>query len=488
MLSADAAGNNNYVPAHAGATITINKAAQTITSFTAPTVAVTYAPPGTFTGTATAASPNSGQVVTITTNTPAVCTVADTPIANGANYTATIVAGAANCVLAADLDGNDFYTAAHLVVTITIVKAVQAITITGLSSNCSSPVKTYGDVPFTVGVTGGGSGLPVTFTSSATCSVTTSNGTTSVAISGAGTCSITANQAGNLLYNVAPPVTQCFTVNQAGQTIVNFPAILPKTYGVDGPFPVSPNQYSSAGFPVTLSAAGNCTISSTTPPAMVTLTGKGVCTITASAPGNANYQPVSPAQSFSIAGSPQTITFANPGDKALGTAAFRLTASTTSNLPVTFAVQNTDICTLLSDGVTLKLLAPGVCTVTASQSGANSNYAAASDVVRSWKVYLSGFAGLTSVTIGSNNALVDSFTHTVFGSTPLGTTICTRASPSEIRSARSERTLIWRAAAAGTLTPVAGTAADGTKLSLNPRRGLLSAPGAILRGPVSPAP
>ena len=77
----------------------------------------------------------------------------------------------------------------------------------------------------------------------------------------------------------------------------------------------------------TLSAAGNCTISSTTPPAMVTLTGKGVCTITASAPGNANYQPVSPAQSFSIAGSPQTITFANPGDKALGTAAFRLTAS-----------------------------------------------------------------------------------------------------------------------------------------------------------------
>ena len=145
---------------------------------------------------------------------------------------------------------------------------------------------------------------------------------------------------------------------------------------------------------------------------MVTLTGKGVCTITASAPGNANYQPVSPAQSFSIAGSPQTITFANPGDKALGTAAFRLTASTTSNLPVTFAVQNTDICTLLSDGVTLKLLAPGVCTVTASQSGANSNYAAASDVVRSWKVYLSGFAGLTSVTIGSNNALVDSFDST----------------------------------------------------------------------------
>src|SRR5207302_3933297 len=50
VLSADAAGNNNYTPAHAGATITINKAAQTITSFTAPTTALTYSPPGTFTG------------------------------------------------------------------------------------------------------------------------------------------------------------------------------------------------------------------------------------------------------------------------------------------------------------------------------------------------------------------------------------------------------------------------------------------------------
>src|SRR5205814_449866 len=168
FLPAALAGKDTY---YSGATLplasfTMN--AQTVAFTTLPTTPTTYSPPGTFQVAAALSGPNAGLPVAITSSTPDVCTVAGAPALPQANYTATIVRGGA-CVLAADLDGNDFYTAAHLVVTITIVKAVQAITITGLSSNCSSPVKTYGDVPFTVGVTGGGSGLPVTFTSSATC-------------------------------------------------------------------------------------------------------------------------------------------------------------------------------------------------------------------------------------------------------------------------------------------------------------------------------
>jgi choice-of-anchor C domain-containing protein len=413
QLNADARGTSTFAPAHAAATITINKAAQTFASFTQPASPLTFAPPGTFAGAAAVATPNSGQVTTVTTDTPAACTVIDTPTATGASYTATIVAGGMDCKLSADIDGNNFYLPGHAVATISIVKASQAITITGLSSNCASPVKTYGDPSFTIGVTGGGSGQPVTFTSTGSvCSVSTPSGSTQVAIAAAGTCTITANQAGNALYNAAPAVTQCFTVNKAGQSVDNFAAIPTKTFGVDGPFTVSPNPTTSpAGLPVTLSAAGNCTIDKTTPPATVSLTGKGACTITASAPANANYQAVAPARSFNILGSPQTINFASLVDKALGAPPLQLTATASSGLPVTFSSQDTDVC-ILQGASTLKLLAPGICTITASQSAASSNYAAAPDVPRSFKVHLSGLAGLTGITTSGNNGLVDSFDST----------------------------------------------------------------------------
>ena len=60
------------------------------------------------------------------------------------------------------------------------------------------PEKTYGDGDFTVTATGGDSGNPIVFTSDdptmATCGGT--NGST-ITIVGAGTCNITATQAGN---------------------------------------------------------------------------------------------------------------------------------------------------------------------------------------------------------------------------------------------------------------------------------------------------
>src|SRR5207237_663751 len=76
--------------------------------------------------------------------------------------------------------------------------------------------KTYGDPAFTVSATGGGSGNPVTFASTTTSVCTTSgiNGST-VTIIAAGSCSITASQAGNDSYNPAPDVIRSFTVNPA---------------------------------------------------------------------------------------------------------------------------------------------------------------------------------------------------------------------------------------------------------------------------------
>lgn len=84
----------------------------------------------------------------------------------------------------------------------------QAITFNAL------PTKTYGDSPFDVsGYAAASSGLTVSF-SSATSGVCTVSGSTVTSVS-AGTCTITADQAGNGTYAAAARVQQSFTVARA---------------------------------------------------------------------------------------------------------------------------------------------------------------------------------------------------------------------------------------------------------------------------------
>jgi DNA/RNA endonuclease G (NUC1) len=69
------------------------------------------------------------------------------------------------------------------------------------------PSPTYGDQPFEVTATGGASGNPVTFAGSGACTAQGSNGTALVTIVSAGSCIITASQAGGALYDPAPDAT-----------------------------------------------------------------------------------------------------------------------------------------------------------------------------------------------------------------------------------------------------------------------------------------
>ncbi len=154
--------------------------------------------------------------------------------------------------------------------------------------------KTYGDPDFTVTATAS-SGLPVSFAAADNCTVSGST----VHLTGAGSCTITASQAGDATYAPAPDVSQTFTIVQASQTIT-FGSLADKTYG-DPDFAVSATA--SSGLPVSFAAAGNCTVSGNT----VHLTGEGSCTITASQGGNANYTPAaSVPQTFAIAPGSQT--------------------------------------------------------------------------------------------------------------------------------------------------------------------------------------
>jgi hypothetical protein len=159
------------------------------------------------------------------------------------------------------------------------------------------PSKTAIDAPFPVSATAS-SNLAVSFAAAGNCTVLGST----VTITGVGSCTITASQAGDTNdYYAATDVPQTFSIAQANQTItqanqtINF-AALPNKTPSEAPFTVTATA--SSGLPVSFSATGNCTVSGST----VTITGAGSCTITAAQAGDATYgAATSVSQTFTIA-------------------------------------------------------------------------------------------------------------------------------------------------------------------------------------------
>jgi hypothetical protein len=114
-----------------------------------------------------------------------------------------------------------------------------------------------------------------------------------VHITGAGSCTVTASQAGNANINAAPDVAQSFAIGRASQTIT-FAARPNKTFGAPN-FAV--HATASSGLAVSFAANGSCSVSGTT----VHLKSAGTCTLTASQSGNADYNAAkSVARAFKV--------------------------------------------------------------------------------------------------------------------------------------------------------------------------------------------
>lgn len=179
--------------------------------------------------------------------------------------------------LAADQQGNLNYLAAPEVISYASVhKAPQTISAFGII-----PTKNYPAAPFIIKLPVASSGLPVTV--SVASGPATISGNT-VTLTGEGTVTLKAEQAGNANYEVAPSVTQSFTAGKASQTITFTP--IPTHASTDAPFTISATA-SSGLTPVTFSvASGPATISGNT----VTLTGSGTVSIRAVQAGDADYQ------------------------------------------------------------------------------------------------------------------------------------------------------------------------------------------------------
>jgi serine/threonine-protein kinase len=195
---------------------------------------------------------------------PGVCTVSGTTV----TYTA-----AGTCVIDANQAGNGRYADAPQVQrTITVTGLTQAIALT-------APAQGYVHDTGHVSAAGGGSGNPVVLTGGGACTL---SGTT-VTYTAAGSCVITANQAGNGRYADAPPVRRTITVKKKPQAISLFA-------------PASGALWSSALLSATGGASGNPVVLTSATPGIchvsgdtVTYTQTGTCVIHANQAGNDTY-------------------------------------------------------------------------------------------------------------------------------------------------------------------------------------------------------
>lgn len=407
-VRASQAGNTNYsAAANVDRSFTVNQLGQAITFD--PLGSKTFGDAA-FTVSATGGA--SGNPVTFTTTNASICTATGT---NGSTITIVTVG---SCTVRASQAGNTNYSSAAIVdQSFNIAQASQAI-VFGLLLD-----KIFGDAPFDVSATGGLSGNPVTFSSQTTsvCSIT---GATVTIVTG-GNCGIRANQGGNSNFLAANDVDRAFTIAPASQ-VINFGALAGKTFG-DAPFDVSATGGGS-GNPVTFASQNTdvCTTTGTNGATVTIVTG-GTCTIRASQIGTISYSAAADVErSFTVATVGQSITFGTLGNKTLGDAAFDISATGgASGNPVTFASQNTSVCTTSgTNGATVTLLATSTCTIRASQTG-NSSYGPATDVDQSFTVAAAPITNKNVVMSVTPNPAVTGqpvvFTFTVTGSNPTGT-------------------------------------------------------------------
>jgi hypothetical protein len=188
----------------------------------------------TYTLTITNAGPDSSSTITVTDNLPAVgfsfggvsgagwacgllgnvvtCTLPD--LAAGGlttidiTGTATATGILTNTVSVTSPIDPSLANNGPIVSEAVVTKANQSITFGALAN------KTYGDADFVITATAS-SGLSVSYETGSQC---TNTGST-IHLTGAGACVITATQTGDAVYNPAAPVSQTFTIAPAATTI-----------------------------------------------------------------------------------------------------------------------------------------------------------------------------------------------------------------------------------------------------------------------------
>ena len=381
VLAADQAGNVNYAAAP-----------EVTTSFTVGPATQTIFPFLVISNTTFGVSPFGITLPTASSALPVTVTVKSGPATITGN-TITIT-GAGTVVLAADQAGNANYTAAKEKTTsFTVAPAAQTITPFAAITNT-----TYGVGPFRIPIPTAGSGLPVTLTIKSGPATIAGN---TITITGAGSVTVAADQAGNTNYDAAPEVTTGFTVAPAPQTISPFAGIASVTYG-SAPFTIVPPTASS-GLPVTVTVkSGPAKLAGD----IVTITGAGTVVLAADESGNGNYTAAAEVTtSFTVSKAAQSIAaFAAITNMAYGVGQFSISPpAASSGLQVTVTVKSGPATIT---GKTVAVIGTGTVVLAADQGG-NANYTAAAEVTTSFTVSkasqtIAPFSSITTMTYGNS--------------------------------------------------------------------------------------
>ena len=275
------------------------------------------------------------------------------------------ITGAGDITVTATQAGNSTIRSATASQTFTVAKAAQSITFAALSDRSTSAA------PFAVAATAS-SGLPVTFTVSGPATL---SGNTVTLAGTEGTVTITASQPGDANFLAATAVPRSFAVNAIPLTeqTINFNQPLPNRVVGAAPFALSATA--SSGLTVSFEVSGPATLG--TDGKTLTLTGEtGTVTVTATQPGGERngsaYSAATPIErTFEVTLGPptqtQTITFTAPATATYGDEALDLTATASSELPVTFELVSGPA---LLEGDSLLFTGAGKVTVRATQPGA----------------------------------------------------------------------------------------------------------------------
>jgi hypothetical protein len=378
LVNADQFGSARYQPAHVLQSFAVGAAAgsrsvQTIqVTSSPPTAAVIGGSPYTLTATASSGLPVALSVAPPST---AVCALAGTTV----SFT-----GAGTCTVEADQGGDASYLAAPQVEqSFAVGLAPQSISFASIPPTNAL----VGDPAYTVAASSS-SGLPVVFSAASSSAGVCSVSGTTVALVGAGTCTIEAQQAGSAAFAAATAVEQSFAIVAPSQSVqsINFTSSPPSAAAVGGSYTVSATA--SSGLPVSFSlgsgSTGVCTLSGTT----VSFVGSGTCRVDADQGGSTSYLAAPQAeQSFSVSLRAQSISFTStpPAGAVVGDPSYAVAAAAGSGLTVTFtaASSSAGVCTVT--GTTVTLVGAGTCTIDANQSG-DTSYRAAAQVQQSFAI------------------------------------------------------------------------------------------------------
>ena len=306
------------------------------------------------------ATTTSGVTPVYTSTTPAICSVSATGVVT------TLAIGGCSVTVSQAAAGN---YAAATPQTVTIAVNGQSQTIQNFGTALTA---TYGGTAPMLAATAT-SGLTPTYSATGTaCSVTSAGAVTILA---AGSCQITASQAGNSTFAAATPVSETLTVNPAAD-VITIPGTIPANATVGAAVPINATTTSGVAPTYTSTTPAVCSVSTA---GVVTALTSGSCSVSVTQAAAGNYAAAAPQTvTIALSGEAQTIqNFGVPIMATYGGAAPVLGATATSGLAPTYAATGA-ACSVTSSGA-VTMLAIGTCQITASQAG-NSTYAAATPV------------------------------------------------------------------------------------------------------------